>query len=148
MKCNYRCNLIDSYHEQKFSSGFKNVVEERDCGGHVGDPVQAGEGCDQGEGGGVRGCEGAALGGVQPLEGHAGRLVVLAAVADHILGDVHPDHLSHAVQRRISVLPRSFLKFDIAIHLYTLFTEVVFLPVGIFCGQAQNMFVSIWRELG
>ena len=80
------------------TSGFKNIVEERDCGGHVGDPVQAGEGGDQGEGGGVRGCEGAALGGVQPLEGHAGCLVVLAAVADHILGDVHPDHLSHAVQ--------------------------------------------------
>ena len=67
----------------------------------------------------MRGCEGAALGGVQPLEGHAGRLVVLAAVADHILGDVHPHHLSHAVQRRITVLPCEFLKFDIHINLHS-----------------------------
>ena len=29
----------------------------------------------------------------------------------------------------------------LSISTYTLFTEVVFLPVGIFCGQAQNMFV-------
>lgn len=54
--------LLDcSHHKQELAPGLQHLVEQGHCGWHVGHPVQAGEGGDQGEGGGIVCYEGGTL---------------------------------------------------------------------------------------
>lgn len=102
MHC-YHISYHDSFshHKQELAPTLQHLVKQGHGGGHVGHPVQAGEGGDQGEGGGVGGDEGGALRGVKLLECHVGGLglVVLLAVGYHVIRNVHSDnlrsHVSH-----------------------------------------------------